>query len=393
MAIANGHVWVTVETALRALQGGPPGGTLRLTAQGDVDSMDPALLTPTARRSCSTRPARSCSTTRTSLPPGATQLVPGGGRSPADPLRRREDLHLHDPQGLSLLAALERARHGTDVQVHDRAQPEPEDERPRSDQQWLPGDIVRRQGLHGRQGAHVSGVVARGNRLTIRLVAPAPDFVTVIALPFFCAVPIGTPLDPKGVRLVPSGRALLRRLVHPRAGSGTEAKSQLPRRPPSSTGPHRAHRRQSPRRTAVRQIEAGTADYALDGIPPAMAAGARRHTTGLEARRRRTAGSSTSSTRIAWLDYIALNTHRPLFRDVRMRKAVNYALDRRSLARLGDFGSPFPDRADRPVPAARDRGLHRRPRLPAQPGSGHRQTAGREEAAQRRALHLQPLRL
>ena len=42
------------------------------------------------------------------------------------------------------------------------------------------------------------------------------------------------------------------------------------------------------------------------------------------------------------LAYIALNTSRPLFSDVRLRKAVNYAIDRRALARIGSgVSGPF----------------------------------------------------
>ena len=42
------------------------------------------------------------------------------------------------------------------------------------------------------------------------------------------------------------------------------------------------------------------------------------------------------------LAYLALNTSRPLFSDVRLRKAVNYAIDRRALARIGSLVSgPF----------------------------------------------------
>ena len=39
-------------------------------------------------------------------------------------------------------------------------------------------------------------------------------------------------------------------------------------------------------------------------------------------------GSATSPRRAAFVDYIVLNANRPLFRDVRLRRAVNYALDR-----------------------------------------------------------------
>jgi len=47
------------------------------------------------------------------------------------------------------------------------------------------------------------------------------------------------------------------------------------------------------------------------------------------------------------LDYIVFNTNRPLFRDVRLRRAVNYAIDRRALAAA--FGDAP---ADRIVPPA-----------------------------------------
>ena len=64
--------------------------------------------------------------------------------------------------------------------------------------------------------------------------------------------------------------------------------------------------------------------------------------TGPGARPRRADGSSTSSTRSSGFDFLALNTHRPLFRDARLRQAVNYAIDRRALARLGDaFSYPL----------------------------------------------------
>jgi ABC-type transport system substrate-binding protein len=42
------------------------------------------------------------------------------------------------------------------------------------------------------------------------------------------------------------------------------------------------------------------------------------------------------------LDYFVLNAHRPLFSDVRLRQAVNYAIDRRALAELGDGYQPLP---------------------------------------------------
>lgn len=52
---------------------------------------------------------------------------------------------------------------------------------------------------------HITGIVARGNKLTIRLTAPAPDFVSRIALPGFCAVPSGTPIDTNNLPIPSAG--------------------------------------------------------------------------------------------------------------------------------------------------------------------------------------------
>ena len=44
------------------------------------------------------------------------------------------------------------------------------------------------------------------------------------------------------------------------------------------------------------------------------------------------------------LDFLDLNTRRPLFANVRLRQAVNYAIDRRALAQTGDGSDPLPER-------------------------------------------------
>jgi ABC-type transport system substrate-binding protein len=54
---------------------------------------------------------------------------------------------------------------------------------------------------------------------------------------------------------------------------------------------------------------------------------------------------------VAHLDYFYLNTHRKLFSNVRVRRAVNYAIDRHAIARLGDGFQPWPERpADHYLP-------------------------------------------
>jgi len=57
---------------------------------------------------------------------------------------------------------------------------------------------------------------------------------------------------------------------------------------------------------------------------------------------------------LPFVDYIAFNTRRPLFRDVRLRRAVNYALDRRALAAASD-ASPADEILPPGVPGYRAR--------------------------------------
>jgi ABC-type transport system substrate-binding protein len=52
------------------------------------------------------------------------------------------------------------------------------------------------------------------------------------------------------------------------------------------------------------------------------------------------------------LDYVVFNTNRPLFRNVRLRRAVNYAIDRRALAAPSRTHLPIGS-SHRPCPAFR----------------------------------------
>src|SRR5436305_9035243 len=60
-------------------------------------------------------------------------------------------------------------------------------------------DIVGAIDANGNTQTPVSGVVASGDTLTITLTHPASDFLSRLAMPFFCALPLGTPVDPAGV--------------------------------------------------------------------------------------------------------------------------------------------------------------------------------------------------
>jgi ABC-type oligopeptide transport system substrate-binding subunit len=89
---------------------------------------------------------------------------------------------------------------------------------------------------------------------------------------------------------------------------------------------------------SLQEVESGKADFALDGVPAQAAAS-------LAARYGRK--SSTKGPRRFFVDrvlqfgFLALNTSRPLFSDARVRRAVNYAIDRSELTRQATLaGTP-----------------------------------------------------
>ena len=194
-------------------------------------------------------------------------------------------------------------------------------------------DVVGATQYTAGTASHISGIVARNDRLTIRLTTPVPDLDARLAMPFFCAVPIGTPIDPKGLRTIP--------MAGPYSiAAYTPGQRIVLERNPNYAGnrPHHLDRLDLTfglaRQKTDAQIEAGTADYAIDGVDPA-------DVSTLAARYGpRSAAASHGLQQffvdpLLGYDFLALNTHRPLFRDARVRQAVNYAIDRRALAAIG----------------------------------------------------------
>jgi len=196
-------------------------------------------------------------------------------------------------------------------------------------------DVVGAKAYAAGRARHIAGLVARGNTLTITLERPSADLPQRLALPFFCAVPTDTPLDPNSIGQIPAAGPYYISSYAP----GQEV--VLTRNP--NYGGGRARRLDEiriaigvARSDTLRQIEAGQADYALDGVPPeAQADLLTRYGPGSPAAR---AGSQRYfvDPRLA-LYFLALNTRRPLFADASLRRAVAYAVNRTSLVRLASF--------------------------------------------------------
>jgi YVTN family beta-propeller protein len=208
----------------------------------------------------------------------------------------------------------------------------------------------------------VTDVTARGDELVVRLERPAPDLPARLSANYFCAVPPGTPAPPEGVDGVPTAGPYY-------VAAHVPNRSLVLRRNPGYRGARRGalaeirYRIGVPAERGVAAVEAGRADFvplAAPNIGPgADAALVRRlaarygpHSQAARAGRQRLFTGPAPN--VYWF---GLNTRRPLFADIRMRRAVNYAIDRRALAQHtggGEAGRPTDQIIPPGMPGFRD---------------------------------------
>jgi YVTN family beta-propeller protein len=174
----------------------------------------------------------------------------------------------------------------------------------------------------------------RARTLTFRLQRPDPDFLYELALPTAYAVPAGTPVKDVGTHPVPAtgpyeitnyepGRLVkLTRNPHFRLWSADAQPDGSPNEIVWKLGP--------PPVDQVRLVEAGRADMASEGVPPKRLAEVETEYS-----------SQMRENLLAGTTFLFLNTRLPPFNDVRVRRAVSYAVDRGAVVRA--LGGP--DRA------------------------------------------------
>ena len=200
-------------------------------------------------------------------------------------------------------------------------------------------DIVGARAYTAGKTAHIAGVTARANTLTIRLTDPAPNLPTRLAQSPFCAVPSNTPIERHDV--IPSAGPY-------RVASFTPHQGVVLTRNPNYHGsrPHRLARIELaveiPGKRAIAQVEAGTADYATNGAVDSTNVARLAARYGPHGPAAKSGHQQYFVNPQPALDLFALNIHRPLFADARIRQAVNYAIDRAALARIGDPFFPLP---------------------------------------------------
>jgi YVTN family beta-propeller protein len=339
ITVADGRVWVTLdEQTIKVPRG---GGTLRWEIGYDFGNLDPAVLSfhETARVLYATC-AQLLNYPDASGPAGE-RLIPEVARSmPALSADRRTyqftirgGFRFSPPSNQTVTAqtfkgTIERTLNPNmkSPVAHDFT------------------DIAGARPYMAGRVPHISGILADGNKLTIHLRAPEANFLSLIAEPDFCAVPSDTPIVPGGMRNVPSAGPYY--VVSYTPGQGVV----LARNPNyHGTRPRRFARIEVAEGIsngrAVADVEAGTADYTTLITSPNLTLLASRLAARYGPRSAAAARGQQRYFHVPWpeLDYLELNTHRPLFRDARLRQAVNYAINRGALAKLGDGLNSAPE--------------------------------------------------
>jgi peptide/nickel transport system substrate-binding protein len=205
-------------------------------------------------------------------------------------------------------------------------------------------DVVGAAAVARGTASRASGVTVSGNRLVIRLEKPNPDLVFRLAMPFFCPVPVDLPHDPAAVDAIPASGPYYVAAHRPNEEIDL-ARNRF----------YRGQRLHRPDRIvftiggdpeeAFREVEQGRIDLTA-GEPP-----------GPElpqlSRRYRVNHSRLFTVPFLATNSLSLNSGRPLFRNnPGLRKAVNFAVDRRALARtLGAFHGAPTDQLLPPVAA------------------------------------------
>lgn len=224
-------------------------------------------------------------------------------------------------------------------------------------------DVVGAGRVTSGAAATASGVLAKGNRLTIRLLRPVPDFTARMTMPFFCAIPLGLPITREGASapLPSAGPYYVARWEPGRA-------LELVRNPLYRGGrPHHASRfvytiGESWERTLERMTR-GETDYVY--ATPA------RTPEEVVVKLARIYGINRSQFFVkpsGGVFFLALNSSRPLFRNnPKLRQAVNFAIDRTALtAERGPYSGTLTDQYLPPsMPGYRDAHIYplRRPDL------------------------------
>ena len=329
LASAAGRVWVAVAAATPRPT--TSGGVARLTVQDDFVSLDPALAaTSTTALAVSYTTCANLVTYPDRPAPAGSRIVPevaeaiptptDGGRTYTFTIR--SGFHFSPPSTDAVTAATFKS--SIERVANPRLSSPVASE--------FSGVVGYRAYVTGKT-PDLAGVTVRGATLTIRLAQPDGAFLANLAAGAACAIPPDTPAVPGGLNTIPSAGPYY-------ITSYTPRRQLVLKRNPNYRGDRARHLDQivfdigiDPSR-ALAEIDAGTADYALDGLPreagPTLDARYGPRSPAAKRGHQQYFISPANGMRL-----LHMNTSRPLFSSVRLRRAVNYAIDRAALVAQG----------------------------------------------------------
>jgi ABC-type oligopeptide transport system substrate-binding subunit/class 3 adenylate cyclase/predicted Ser/Thr protein kinase len=335
---AGGLVWVSLEeSSADAVQGLAPEDTVRVAVEGNpYFNVDPAVSFPGSGWQLQyATGARLLRYPDKEEPEGATLLpevselpeISPDGRTYT--FRIRPGFRFSPPSGKPVTA--ETMRYTIERALSPKLDPGAQGF-------TFVSDIVGARAYHAGKASHVAGLSVEGDRLRITLVRPAPDFPARISAGYFTAVPLGTPIFRHGVEQpIPSAGPYY-------LSSNIAGTQQVLRRNPNYQGPRPHHveaiviANSVPDEAGAERVERGEADYMFSEripFPPDLARGGsldRRF--GPESAAGKAGRQRYFLPAQSVIDWVRFNTARGMFRDARLRRAVNSALDRPSLAAL-----------------------------------------------------------
>jgi YVTN family beta-propeller protein len=340
ITVADGRVWVTVQqnvTALLASAG--PGGVVRVPIPSDQDflNVDPAIANSSDVLQILDATCAKLLNYPDKPAPAGDRLVPEVARSLpriTDAGRTytftiRPGYRFSPPSNEPVTAQTFKDTIERTFSPHELTSLPP----------FSIDDIVGATAYERGRASHISGVVANGDTLTIHLTQPAGDLPARLASTSLCAVPSATPTSPEGVPDIPMAGPYSIAAYSP-------GRLLVLERNPNYRGP-RPHRLAAIEYEigpgvvqAEQQVQSGRADYFSSGFfvatfPPSLISRLRaRYGPGSSAAANGHQRYFENPQSLAGPFGLALNTSRPLFRNVSLRRAVAYALDRSALAAI-----------------------------------------------------------
>jgi peptide/nickel transport system substrate-binding protein len=339
----DGVLWTSAEPAPPALGPAKEGPEIRVALRDDGIELDPAfgpfpaasqLMYATCAKLVNYPDAAGAAGRK--LQPDAAASMPSiSADARTYTFRIRRGIRFSPPSTEQLSAAT--FRHTIERTLSPKLGPEPAGLN-------VVGDIVGARAFHAGSARHVRGIVARGDRLSITLARPGGDLLSRLAMPLFCAVPtdtaapgaVRTPIASAGpyyVRAQTTGQTVLDR--------NPNYRGRRPRRPARIVYLTGAPTARSVALAGAGRVDVVPWDFDLHG-PLAPGGPLDRRFSGDTAAARRDGAPRYHVAPAPGVDMLAFNTRRPLFRNPALRRAVNYALDRRALAAV--FGETPTDR-------------------------------------------------